>query len=269
MSRSPEAFRHHFAVEKELAARLRVRERSERATLVPELYGELYRRVPDHPRSKQSAKALEETSFYQSRMNLVQSFLGAEIDFVEFGAGDGGFTRQVLSLVRSAVSLEVCEQVGEEGIQNAGPKWIYYDGLTVPLPDQSYDVAFSYQVLEHVHPDDVPLHLQEAARILKPRGVYVLSTPHLFSGPHDISRHFTDQLETFHMKEWTYAELAKEMKKAGFLKIGAYVKGRHRGRIGFMFWHLAEFIMSLSPSGFRKTLARRFLNNVVISGTLP
>jgi SAM-dependent methyltransferase len=265
MTRTPEALRHHFEVEKDLAARLRASRREERAELVPRLYAELYRRVPDHPRSQQSRKERSNVELYRSRMQLVKPFLRPDIDFLEFGAGDGGFCREVCPLVHRAVAVEVCEQGEPESRKAEGLDWVYYNGLALPLPDASFDVAFSYQVLEHVHPDDVSLHLRDAARILKAGGVYVLSTPHAFSGPHDISRHFTDKLETFHLKEWTYGELAVAMRESGFRRVGAYFKGRPRGALGLMFWRLVEETFRVMPLSTRKVAARRILNNVVIA----
>ena len=49
-SRSPDRIRHHYEVERELAARLRASNREERTVLFQTLYDELFRRVPDHPR---------------------------------------------------------------------------------------------------------------------------------------------------------------------------------------------------------------------------
>ena len=52
-----------------------------------------------------------------------------------------------------------------------------YDGVHLPLPDSSIDVAFSSNVLEHVR--DLPALLAETWRVLKPGGigVHILPTP--------------------------------------------------------------------------------------------
>jgi SAM-dependent methyltransferase len=44
----------------------------------------------------------------------------------------------------------------------------------VPLPDASFDLVLSTQVLEHV--EDTQLHLDECFRLLRPGGTLVLST---------------------------------------------------------------------------------------------
>jgi SAM-dependent methyltransferase len=52
-----------------------------------------------------------------------------------------------------------------------------YDGVHIPLEDQSVDIVYSRQVFEHVrHPQ---LVLEEVRRVLKQDGVFVGSTSHL------------------------------------------------------------------------------------------
>ncbi|GMV01839.1 MAG: hypothetical protein AMXMBFR52_14950 [Burkholderiales bacterium] len=52
-----------------------------------------------------------------------------------------------------------------------------YDGEAIPYPEQSFDLVFSSNVLEHV--EDVELLLCEMARVLRPNGrmVHILPTP--------------------------------------------------------------------------------------------
>ena len=52
-----------------------------------------------------------------------------------------------------------------------------YDGVHLPLPDASIDIAYSSNVLEHVH--HLPALLAETRRVLKPGGIgiHILPTP--------------------------------------------------------------------------------------------
>lgn len=261
-----EARRHHFEVEKELAARLRNSTREERAGLAAELYSELYRRVPEHPRVARSKEKSAEERSLQAQMRLVRHALAPEVRFLEFGAGTGTFSMHVAPQVREAIALEVCAQGGiSEGLP-ANYRMVMHDGLVIPLPDSEVDVAFSYQVLEHLHPDDVELHFQEMSRVLKPGGCYILSTPHAQSGPHDVSRYFSNKLETFHLKEWTYGEMAPLMRKCGFSRIQPFLRGKTGPAYQLLLpaFVTAEWALRMMPEALRIKVARKFLNNVVV-----
>ena len=113
---------------------------------------------------------------------------------------------------------------------------VVYDGYESPVPDESVDVAFSYQFIEHLHPEDTPLHFKSAFEALKSGGCYVFDTPHAFSGPHDVSRAFSRTPKGFHLKEWTYSGLARLAKRCGFSqvypirgerKLGGFAKAAH------------------------------------------
>jgi len=263
--------RLHFEVERELAARLRASTRQERPALVPVLYGELYRRVPCHPRTLRSANSAAAARSVASQMRLLKPFLSPAMSMVEFGAGSGALARHVAVNYPQCriTALEVCEQAGAEQASPENFRWLLHDGLAVPLPDQCTDVAFSYQVIEHLHPDDVSAHLSEVFRILKPGGVYVLSTPHLASGPHDVSRHFGLALETFHLREWCYRELEAELGTAGFSQVQPYCRGIVRPTNGVVHSLLRalETGFAMLPRRLSVRLARRCLNNVILVAT--
>jgi len=85
--------------------------------------------------------------------------------------------------------------------------------------DESFDLVFSQQVLEHLHPDDVPVHFEEAFRVLRPGGVMAVETPNKKTGPQDISRGFTRVAEGLHLKEWALSELSAVFYASGFTHV--------------------------------------------------
>jgi len=87
------------------------------------------------------------------------------------------------------------------------------------FPVNSFDIAFSSQLIEHLHPEDIESHFASVYRVLRTTGVYAFDTPSRLNGPHDISALFDDVATGFHLKEWTYRELAGCLRKAGFTKI--------------------------------------------------
>jgi SAM-dependent methyltransferase len=81
-----------------------------------------------------------------------------------------------------AVSPEVAAR------QRTDAHFVTYDGHTLPFDDETFDLIYSAQVLEHVrHPDQ---HLREIGRVLK-RGAVLIGS--------------TSQLEPYHSRSyWSY-----------------------------------------------------------------
>ncbi|MHC5059869.1 MAG: class I SAM-dependent methyltransferase [Planctomycetota bacterium] len=99
---------------------------------------------------------------------------------LEIGFGNGLFLEQCQKAGLAPTGLEVREDL----YKNAKSRYpdmdlILYDGLKIPLPDESFDFVVSYQVLEHAGAiKDV---LAECIRILKPGGIIYHVCPNNFS----------------------------------------------------------------------------------------
>ena len=226
-SRNLEQLRHHYNVEKELAARLRDSTQQERSVLFGKLYNELFERVPDHPRLvRRDTPELSQKSI-SARMTLLQPVLFPEATFLEFAPGDCRLIETVCPLVKRAIAVDISDQ-REKGASPKNFELVIYDGYTLDVPSESVDVLFSYQFLEHLHPADVADHFALAYRLLRKGGIYVFATPHRLSGPHDVSRHFSDTPECFHLKEWTYREMFEVLRSAGFASACTYRFGKLR-----------------------------------------
>ena len=66
---------------------------------------------------------------------------------------------------------------------------VYYDGLTIPFPDNTFDSYFSSQVLEHV-PNSTGI-LQEVYRVMKHGGHLLVTVPFVWDEhetPYDFNR---------------------------------------------------------------------------------
>ena len=256
--RTLEALRHHYEVERELAQRLRHSTRAERAALYQTLYAELFARVPDHPRLTRRA--------VQARLALLQPFLGPHQTFLEIAPGDCSLAFAVCAHVREVIAVDISDQSAPAAQRPPNFRLVIYDGFHLDLPPASVDLAFSYQFLEHLHPDDVPEHLRLVHRLLRPGGVYVLATPHRFSGPHDISAHFSDTPQGFHLREWTYSELRATLLNHGFAPIRPYRAGRLRQR---RLWDALErgleWVAAPFPRRWQRRLCRRLCQSVTVA----
>jgi SAM-dependent methyltransferase len=145
----------------------------------------------------------------------------------------------------------------------------------------SFDVVFSQQVLEHLHPDDVPRHFAEAMRVLKLGGVLAVETPNRRTGPQDISRGFARVAEGLHIKEWSVHELIREFRQAGFIRIGGLLippflarrsSWLHRwSRVPAFVKHVQDLPLGLVPSLELRTVLGRVsgLNDIFLFGRKP
>jgi SAM-dependent methyltransferase len=144
--------------------------------------------------------------------------VGQDQDVLEIGCGNGVQMRALAGVNRRCVGIDISAEVLDHQADMPGNVELMIadaTNLEVFAPD-SFDVAFSSQLIEHLHPDDLPRHFAEVARVLRPRGRYVLETPHRLTGPHDVSRHFDDVATCFHLKEYFFGELLAMMRAAGF-----------------------------------------------------
>jgi len=263
--RTIEQIRRHFEVERELADRLRRSTREERTRLFRTMYGELFERVPDHPRLVRREDPAATSRAVASQFALLREFLPGARTFLEIAPGDCRLSFEVAKHVERVIGADISDQSGNAPGRPANFELLVYDGYTLDLPDDSVDVVFSYQFIEHLHPDDVPLHFALVRRVLKPGGVYVFATPHRFSGPHDISGYFCATPQGFHLKEWTYGELGQEVERAGFGEWFTFRFGKARqSRLWNALTLAMERITGWLPARARKAVSRRLFQGVTM-----
>jgi SAM-dependent methyltransferase len=86
----------------------------------------------------------------------------------------------------------------------------------LPLADHSVDVVVNFQVIEHLW--DQPQFVSECARVLRPSGLLMVSTPNRIT--------FTPGRDTpinpFHTRELNADELTQLLTDAGFAMDGVY-----------------------------------------------
>jgi SAM-dependent methyltransferase len=264
--RTREQLQEHYEIEKELADRLRSAPRNSRLELYGSVYNELFRRVPLHP---QLTKKADPGTFGWSidrQVRIVSRFLKPTGTFLEVGAGDCALSVAVSQRVRQAYAVDVSDEIMRGVDLPPNVELRISNGIDMPVPENSIDVAYSNQVMEHLHPDDAFDQLRSIYRTLSADGVYVCITPNRMSGPHDISKHFEDEIALgFHLKEYTFAELRHVFKRVGFSKVTACVGGR--GRYFFIppfpVEVMEKALGKLTPAR-RRTIANRFL----VSGVL-
>jgi len=256
-ARSLDQIRQHYLIEKELATRLRTATRAERRHLYTEVYDELFRRVPDHP---QLALKLDEglrRRTIAERLELLKSYLKPNSTYLELGPGDCSLALEIAKQVRVVYAVDVSREITRDVALPDNFELIISDGSSIPVPDDSIDLAYSDQLMEHLHREDAREQLQNIHRVLAPGGTYVCITPNRLSGPHDVSRNFDDVATGFHLREYSLTELSQMFTTVGFRHLQVLVGARgFHVRTPTAVIKLVESILARAPRGLGRTLAR-------------
>jgi len=251
--RTGQQIREHYEVEKEIAARLRRSTADERSSLYTQAYDELFRRVPHHPLLE--GKAAGPDAAAQREIAVLERFTKRTTVYLEVGPGDCSFAIEIAKRVEKVYAVDVSNEITKGLNTPANFELLISDGTSVPVADDSIDVVYSNQLMEHLHPDDADQQLKNIYRALKPGGLYYCVTPNRLSGPHDISRNFDTEATGLHLKEYSIAELDKMFGFAGFLDRRAYIGYGKFGRfIPTAFYKLFEKPFTLLPDRIRKLI---------------
>jgi SAM-dependent methyltransferase len=209
----------HFLLEKSLADKLRISSAEERRVLYQQLYNELFTQFPNIPEGLNISK--EDRLAWQLR--LLSRFFDKKKTILEIGAGDCLLSKELAKHFGHVTAYEVADSIPFIEGRPDNFELRIFNGVDMAQEDASVDIVYSNQVFEHLHTDDTEPLLQAYHRFLRSDGLLMIITPHRLTGPHDISREFTPEAEGFHMKEYTYSELSKLLRKEGFTKVRGYI----------------------------------------------
>ena len=255
MGRTEREIREHYDVEKELAHKLRNATKRERGKLYFSIYDELYRRVPHHPQlRKRNNSGLNDA--LRGRLKFIRHYIDSNTTFLEVGPGDCYLSIQIAALVKHVYAVDVSDEITKKAVFPGNLKLILSDGVSIPAPEESVDVAFSYQLIEHLHPDDAAEQLINLYRALKPGGIYICLTPNKLYGPHDISKHFDEESTGLHLKEYTNRELHQLFRNCGFdrIRVLAGARGSYLSIPPVLIFML-EHVLARLPFNIRRIIA--------------
>jgi SAM-dependent methyltransferase len=96
------------------------------------------------------------------------------------GKGYGSYHLMKVGKARGVVGIDL----DEAGLAYAGEKYrlrgLFFkkmDVTAMSFANDSFDVVVSFETLEHVRPAETPRFMREVVRVLRPDGVFVVSTP--------------------------------------------------------------------------------------------
>jgi len=256
-----------FDIEKKLADKLRNYPQQERLKMYSPIYDEYFASLPFHPQFTVKKNTAATSDKIEYLYNVVKSFIKKDETFVEIGAGDCALSILLANKGYRSVALDVTDSVAK--LNNETPlnfTFMTFDGFVFPFKNKSSFCAFSNQLLEHLHPDDADLQTKGICDFLKEGGRYICITPNKLTGPHDVSRFYTNNNVGFHLKEYSANDLKKHFLKAGFTRVKFYtmIKGKSIA-IPYCIVFPFEKIMSLLPNNMRRTLARMRVFSLLIN----
>lgn len=230
--RPSEQLEEHYQVEKRLAEQLRNANKAERKGLYTSLYDQLYTRVTHVPKLKRKADPEATAWVVAQRLQLLSQYLKPDLTFLEIGPGDCSLSVKISRQVKQVYALDVSNEITKNLDMPDNFELIISDGCNVPVPAETVQLAYSHQLMEHLHPEDAEEQLSGIYQAIAPGGKYICITPNRLSGPHDISRYFDDVATGFHLKEYTVSEIYQLFKQVGFSKV-VWVK--NKGKITLRF----------------------------------
>jgi SAM-dependent methyltransferase len=268
-SRTFEQVLEHYQLEKKLAARLLNSEKQERSRLYTELYDELFTKISHHPQLTRKADDKSRQISVTKKLRLLKHYLQPDSVFLEIGPGDCSLSLAVCQQVKQVYAVDVSTEVTKNNQTPDNFELIISDGVSIPVRDNSISVAYSDQLMEHLHPDDAIAQLQNIYQALAPSGIYICITPNRLSGPHDVSQHFDEIATGFHLKEYTATELIKLFRTVGFseIKVSFGFRGFYL-QPPLSLYKLVEGFLSKLPFDIRKKLAANFLINNFLGITI-
>lgn len=246
----------HYQLERRLADRLRTAPPERRARAYSEVYQELFDTLFDHPQREN----VVQLNRADAELKTIVPFLRPETRFLELGCGDASVAFKVAEHCAEAFGLDVTDQL----LRGARPDNFHFlktSGSDIPLDAKAIDLAYSNQLIEHLHPDDANGQLREVWRVLRPGGRYLCATPNPLNGPHDISEYFDKKATGLHIHEYQRRELARLFRSVGFREIRFLwtPKGKNIS-IPKAFLAGVEAALSGLPFGMSSRMARgRFL----------
>lgn len=111
----------------------------------------------------------------QLRDQVILSALPQEnIQLLDFGCGSGNLSRSLASEQRKITGIDISPELldlarKQNDVHHS--RFVLYDGAALPFPDQSFDVAVSYVVLNHIVDDSrLTDTIREIRRVLKDSG---------------------------------------------------------------------------------------------------
>jgi SAM-dependent methyltransferase len=144
--------------------------------------------------------------------HLHRYFLARELsrgkDVLDVAAGEGYGSAMIAQVAKSVVGVEIdAETVAHAARAYDRPnlKFTQGDARAIPLEAASVDIVVSFETIEHLYEQEV--FIAEVRRVLRPDGVFIVSTP-----DRDVYSPTDSPANPFHVRELTVSEFERALR---------------------------------------------------------
>lgn len=183
---------------------------------------------------------LRHLAAYQYSLSRVTS--GRVIDL---GCGTGYGTELLAERAKLVIGLDQAGYTLPNTVQVANARFIAASVCKLPIANASFDLAISFQVIEHIK--QVDSYLEEACRVLSKAGLMILSTPNRNLRLWPLERPWNP----YHVKEYSPTQLRLLLQKY-FATVNIYglqatpeIEGAERRRLrDARYWYYRQLLLA-------------------------
>jgi len=207
----------HWDLERKLTEQLLNSSPNDRWEVFSQSYSQLYSDLPWLNKADESER--------EKQLSQWEKLIPTRSKIFEVGSGRAELLQYLASIGHDCTATEITSERGKRHApDNDKLAWHLTDGIHLAAfePHGHYDIVISTGVIEHFHPDDIVAHFAHARKILREGGRYIFTTPHIASGPHDLSRAFGyERAVCMHLREYDYPSLHAILREAGYARAAA------------------------------------------------
>jgi SAM-dependent methyltransferase len=119
-----------------------------------------------------------------------------------------GYGARILAGQARVSGVDRDEEAVETARSRASGRFLVADVPPIPFPGEMFDYVVSFETVEHIVDDHA--FVREIARVLRPGGALLMSTPNK-----DVSAPGGEPLNRWHVREYTLASLIALLRQAG------------------------------------------------------
>jgi ubiquinone/menaquinone biosynthesis C-methylase UbiE len=121
----------------------------------------------------------ERTRKSKKHMMKYMKFLrkGSSLKLLDVGCGEGYYVRDAIEEGIDAYGIDISSHALENALDRVKDRISFGSITEIPFADDEFDLMTAFDVIEHIHPKDTLNAIAEIRRVLKPRGIVIMTTP--------------------------------------------------------------------------------------------